>query len=310
MGFSDPITAGSTLIREAIKSPNYSPGQAGWTINQDGTAEFTGLTINQGSLYLYDTDQRLRLAIAAAPTPAARFFSTNPAETAPASLRAYDQGGYGRLELVGPELGGNAAGRVQIDSQDIHVSSAAHSGSAWLESPAGGIHITSAQNLRLETTGPGAEVRVNSVFVVEDPHAIHIGLSNFYADMGVHNGGKIILDPGSWVKRGALTGAGLQNGWYNFGGGYQSAGYMEYPDQTAGLVGVIGAGTTTFGTTLFTIPAAIRPAANHVFLAAGSTGTIAQVAVEAGGAVKLQSLTGGTPAWISLSMCRWPMNGF
>src|SRR5690606_17786984 len=103
----------------------------------------------------------------------------------------------------------------------------------------------------------------------------------------------------------------LQNGWTNFGGGYQNAAYVEYPDQTAGLVGVIAAGNTAFGTVLMTVlPAAIRPGATHVFLCAGSAGTAAQVAVDASGGVRLQSLTAGTPTWISLSGCRWPMNGF
>lgn len=40
MPFDNPIVAGTTLIRDAIKSPNYESGVAGWSINKDGTAEF------------------------------------------------------------------------------------------------------------------------------------------------------------------------------------------------------------------------------------------------------------------------------
>lgn len=48
--FSNPIIGGDgTLIREAIRSPNYVPGVSGWTINKDGTASFNSTTIN-GSL--------------------------------------------------------------------------------------------------------------------------------------------------------------------------------------------------------------------------------------------------------------------
>lgn len=50
MGFSDPITAGDVLIREAIRSPNYNPGVSGWRIAKDGTAEFVGIVIQQGGL--------------------------------------------------------------------------------------------------------------------------------------------------------------------------------------------------------------------------------------------------------------------
>lgn len=45
MPFSNPILAGTALVRTAIKSPNYVPGAAGWSINRDGTAEFSSATI-------------------------------------------------------------------------------------------------------------------------------------------------------------------------------------------------------------------------------------------------------------------------
>jgi hypothetical protein len=41
MPFPDPVVAGGgALIKQAIHSPNYSPGVAGWSINRDGSAEF------------------------------------------------------------------------------------------------------------------------------------------------------------------------------------------------------------------------------------------------------------------------------
>lgn len=46
MSFGNPILGGaSTLIREAIKSPNYSVGVSGWTVNRGGTAEFNDATV-------------------------------------------------------------------------------------------------------------------------------------------------------------------------------------------------------------------------------------------------------------------------
>jgi hypothetical protein len=42
--FQNPIVAGTTLVRDAIKSPNYVAGSTGWTINQDGTVEFSNGT--------------------------------------------------------------------------------------------------------------------------------------------------------------------------------------------------------------------------------------------------------------------------
>lgn len=49
MAFSNPVVGGTTLIREAIESPNYVVGTSGWSINRDGSAEFNDVDI-RGSL--------------------------------------------------------------------------------------------------------------------------------------------------------------------------------------------------------------------------------------------------------------------
>jgi hypothetical protein len=41
----NPVVGGTVLRRAAIASPNYVAGVSGWTINQDGSAEFNNLTI-------------------------------------------------------------------------------------------------------------------------------------------------------------------------------------------------------------------------------------------------------------------------
>lgn len=45
MSFQNPVVGGTTLIRESIHSPDYEPGVKGWTINRDGTAEFSDVTV-------------------------------------------------------------------------------------------------------------------------------------------------------------------------------------------------------------------------------------------------------------------------
>lgn len=45
MAFDNPVVGGSTLIRPAIKSPNYQPGALGWIIDRTGFAEFNNVTI-------------------------------------------------------------------------------------------------------------------------------------------------------------------------------------------------------------------------------------------------------------------------
>lgn len=41
----NPVVGGTVLRRAMIRSPNYVAGVSGWTINQDGSAEFNNLTI-------------------------------------------------------------------------------------------------------------------------------------------------------------------------------------------------------------------------------------------------------------------------
>ena len=40
-------TGDASVVKDgSLKSPNYAPGTAGWSINSDGTAEFTGVTVD------------------------------------------------------------------------------------------------------------------------------------------------------------------------------------------------------------------------------------------------------------------------
>lgn len=50
MGYNNPVAAGLKLIREALQSPNYQAGVAGWTINKDGSAEFNNVVIRGGTV--------------------------------------------------------------------------------------------------------------------------------------------------------------------------------------------------------------------------------------------------------------------
>ena len=45
MGFENSILAGTKLVRESIQSPNYVTGVSGWTINKDGSAEFSDIIV-------------------------------------------------------------------------------------------------------------------------------------------------------------------------------------------------------------------------------------------------------------------------
>lgn len=65
ISFDPPIVAGTTLVRDAIQSQNYTPNTAGWIVEADGDAEFNNLTfrgtfrgneiiINADGIFLYN----------------------------------------------------------------------------------------------------------------------------------------------------------------------------------------------------------------------------------------------------------------
>jgi hypothetical protein len=101
-GFSNPVFGGNTLIRPAMRSPNYVAGVSGWSINRAGDAEFNDLTlrgefvgtdyiINSAGIFLYS----------AAPALGNLVGSWTPAAGTDAFGNAYDVG----LTLYSPGQG-------------------------------------------------------------------------------------------------------------------------------------------------------------------------------------------------------------
>lgn len=46
----NPVVGGTVLRRAAIQSPNFVTGATGWSVNQDGSAEFNNLVIRNGQI--------------------------------------------------------------------------------------------------------------------------------------------------------------------------------------------------------------------------------------------------------------------
>lgn len=50
MTFRNSVVGGTTLVRPAIKSPNFVTGVSGWSIDRSGSAEFNNVTIRGGTV--------------------------------------------------------------------------------------------------------------------------------------------------------------------------------------------------------------------------------------------------------------------
>lgn len=85
MPFSDPITAGDTLVRNAIQSDNFVTGTSGWQIAKIGSAEFNSL-VARGNITIND------------------------------GIRSIVLDTIGSLAQLLFKLGGNAIGRLSVNS--------------------------------------------------------------------------------------------------------------------------------------------------------------------------------------------------
>jgi len=102
--FRNPIVAGLTLIRAAIRSNNYVAGISGWTINRDGSAEFNNVTI-RGALIVGDPFNASGLAVTNSPLPTELATYYSPAILANAFIRMAAGDGTYNYEIVGDKSG-------------------------------------------------------------------------------------------------------------------------------------------------------------------------------------------------------------
>ncbi len=113
----------------------------------------------------------------------------------------------------------------------------------------------------------------------------------------------------AFVQGPAWVGLSYANSWTDFGGGYQTGQYSKDGTGRVWLRGLIKAGTLTFGTTLFTLPAGFRPALLQsvigFIISSGGVITPQQIDITAAGVAILQtsgSPTAGGALWLN-SIC-------
>lgn len=96
--------------------------------------------------------------------------------------------------------------------------------------------------------------------------------------------------PTSWVS------PALSNSWVNFGGAFQAVSYRRVGDIVQ-MRGSAKNGTTTTGTTIYTLPAGYRPPATHIFATLDGNNNAARFDVDSSGNVTIQT---GTNACFTL----------
>ncbi|GAA0286850.1 hypothetical protein GCM10009527_097950 [Actinomadura nitritigenes] len=301
-GFANAILGGAAnLIRKAIQSPNYSPGVEGWSINKDGTAEFANAVI-RGTIKTGDTQYIL---IESGPDGnKIQFFSGSPDEVSPGFVMV-DQpvAGQATLTVQAPDLGFGSPPALTLTSGPLETDN-----NADLSSPYSLSHNAEILSAFFSQLYDLTAARINLTATGVDGINLDGGPGGINAQLLNANGG-IVLPVGEYIKRGGLGTPTFGTGWGAFGGGFQAPRYIEYPDRTAGLVGVASGTPATGGTTILSFPAALAPASQQTFFGTCNTGLKTQLLITPAGNCVLQNPDAGV-TWVSLQAARWPMVGF
>ncbi len=129
------------------------------------------------------------------------------------------------------------------------------------------------------------EVGGDNLFAANGEGSVLLDYSTAISDLG---SGTIGVKRDTVLQNG--HDASLKNGWVNYSSLHESAGFIKTSDGTVRLSGLMKSGTTTAGTTIFTLPPSYRPKKTHVFTVHSmniSTPVSAEIQVQADGKVNI-----------------------
>lgn len=335
MPFQNPIVAGTALARRAIKSPDYVPGSTGWTINRDGSAEFTSLVVGGGP------SSSIKVSFGGGSfvwilndfMPGASnivtgiLFMPNNSDASglnrqgaiyticevaysplqlvlisPERTTASDRASIIRMLSQGPDTVNGESIRFEAGSVFVDTSGAANGHKFQVDATTASTFngtVTMASTLAVSnnvTIAPGGAATVGT-------HNLNSSL--LYNEPAAHSGSGIVV--GSWQAIGSGAFAPFAN---NFklrdAAGVADTSYRVDAFGLVTLEGKItGGAASAIGATILTLPAGLRPHTNQFIpvLANGGAITIGQVDINTTGAMIWRGptvVTGGLN-WFALN---------
>ena len=123
----------------------------------------------------------------------------------------------------------------------------------------------------------------------------HIRVDNpYYSEGGdLVIPGTIRAESNSWIA------PALQNGWVNYGGSWETAGYRKMPDGRIEIKGLVRSGA--FNSFIFTLPVGYRPSVNRIFTAVQGDSTVVRINVASSGGVYTTNASNNSFQSIELS---------
>lgn len=222
MTFSNPVVAGTTLVRQAIQSPNFVSGSAGWQIARDGSAEFSNL-IARGNFATGPDGINAYLAINDSVDRTTIDF-WNAAGTLNAYINSPQESGLptigcnsGTYTLTTPAVPGYS--RLWLHTNRIELQMVRASD----QSPNGGSLILADDQARLKHSRPGAPTTGGNLVI--SPTLVVASVDT----AGVANGGRLRADSTDGYLEYASAGSGV-NGFKASSDGVHT--YGAFPTET------------------------------------------------------------------------------
>lgn len=318
----NPIVGGTVLRIPAIQSPNFVTGTSGWSINQDGTAEFNGLIVHgtvilgigsnnviimdftRRAIFVYDAGGNLVISLA--PTGGTdslgNTYQSGVVSYLPGTLTQYSQLINGLLRLTSPNATSAAGGTIQ--ERDVLGPGANQTG---LDLASG---LAAGNGAKIQIIGQGAGgVGVPQIWSFETGASANIDWA--------HAGNVRWMDPTTMTVEGwhALP---LAANWANQGAPFANGSYRRTNGDTVQLGGAISwtAAAANAPVQITTaLPAAYRPTSQHRLIVGSMppvtvTPQIESIDVKTDGTLWITSFANGigpvTP--ISLSGLEYPLD--
>lgn len=296
MTFTDPVVAGTTLIRAAIRSPDYVPGVSGWSINRDGSAEFNDAVFrgevlvrgsNGGYIQIWNDGGDASIDLMPDDEPGFTFDA--------ADIIAASNPTSAGLTLSGPTAIGVPTGAVP--QLFLAVQSIDDPPNAYSEVRMRADRLTTffdeitltADTITLDA-GPGGTTAVGALVAgsmfANSWSGADVTVSD---DLTVQNGGDFFNNSHTWTK------PALQNGWTNRGGIFPDLQYRRYPtSQHVQICGEIVPGTLADGTLIATLPAGFRPVDPMMIICRDAASSVCFLQVNSNGQILIFDAAGST----------------
>lgn len=246
-GFANPVVAGTALIIPAINSPNFVVDTTGWSINQDGSAEFDNITLRG---VVKDLLRIITGNIGAQALGIRDILDTVDRLTIRTDGRI-DWGSGG--SATDTDLYRASAGVLQTDSNFV-----VNNGTLTGQSSTPGAIVLAAQEVG-DTQPRWSVTRAGSMMGGSGSAAPDVSFVRTAVGIWVSDQIKFNVSGAAETWHG-MSG-GYAAGWSDHGAGYSVGQYRKCPSP-AGVVEVLGYLNTTAPTiSFFTLPAGYRPLA-------------------------------------------------